>query len=78
MKVLDATGEVIFKTKVDRVSPIFVIKLMVTHEDVGERGGCEDERNDGLAEHCFSTVKKERYLRECGVLVKSSVCAEDT
>jgi hypothetical protein len=56
--VVDATGEVIFKH--NRVNTIFVIELIMTHEDVGEGGGCEGKRNDGLAEHCFSTVVKER------------------
>ena len=61
VKVVDATGEVIFKST-NRINLIFLNKLGTTHEDVGKRGGCEGERNDGFAEHVFSTMGKERYL----------------
>jgi hypothetical protein len=66
--VVDATGEVIFKH--DRVNTIFVIELIMTHEDIGERGGCEGERNDGLAEHCFSTVEGAVVKRVWGACEK--------
>jgi len=61
VKVVDATGEVTFKFTRDPVNSAFVIKPINTHEDVGERGGCEGEGNDGFVEHSFSTAKKERY-----------------
>lgn len=47
-----------------------------THEDVGERGARESERNDSLAKHCLFTMTNECCSRECGVLVKAKVYAE--